>query len=387
MSDRWKAVCLVVGLLLGACGVPTAEKSPAQRPAAVTSTEGPSASPLPALTRTPLPTLTPAPLAFRLQPLPGGFQTGDHWLAVRVVREFAKERTAYTADTYAIWFTDGQRWLGPVPEMGLYITWLERAFWRPAGDGWELCAQVMVQPTLGAREAPMVFCTSAPPEAGPKDHAPVPPEASPCPDGRSLCVRRSDGTVQALPLPEDLFRPDPSRKVEEISPPEAGEEGVRMEIRYRTTEKEGIVETRIWKPACGARGRWVVVDFAVYQHPWAEDGAAGGGVERSELYIADLSAGTVRPLGTVEAREQLVNTFRAEGRIPFVQGDERFSMPNHFLTYVEGGCSPDGSFLLFGTGADESGMLGFPLSWVARLEDRTIYPLPGDQARWVEKSP
>jgi hypothetical protein len=129
------------------------------------------------------------------------------------------------------------------------------------------------------------------------------------------------------------------------------------------------------------------VDFAVYQHPWAEDGAAGGGVERSELYIADLSAGTVRPLGTVEAREQLVNTFRAEGRIPFVQGDERFSMPNHFLAYVEGGCSPDGSFLLFGTGADESGMLGFPLSWVARLEDRTIYPLPGDQARWVEKSP
>ncbi|WP_448592633.1 hypothetical protein [Thermoflexus hugenholtzii] len=386
MSGRWKAVGLVVGLLLGACGAP-GEQSSVQRSAATAPVEAPVVSPSPAPTRTRFPTLTPAPLAFRPQPLPEGFRTEDHWLAVRVVREFAKERTAYTGDTYAIWFTDGQRWLGPVPEVGLYITRLERAFWRRAGGGWELCAQVAVQPTLGAREASMMFCTSAPPGVGPKEAPPASLEASPCPDGRSLCVTQSDGTVRALPLPEDLFRPDPSQKVEKISPPKVGDEGVRMEIRYRTTERGGIVETRIWKPVCGARGRWVVVDFAVYRHPWAEDGAAGGGLEHSELYIADLSAETVRPLGALEARGQLVDAFRAEGRIPFVRGDERFSMPNHLLPYVEGGCSPDGSFLLFSTGADESGMLGFPLSWVARLEDRVIYPLPGDQARWVEKSP
>jgi len=384
MSGRWKAVGLVVGLLLGACGAP-AEPSPGPRPGATAPAEEAAASPSPAPTRTRLPTLTPAPLAFRPQPLPEGFRTGDHWLAVRVVREFAKERTAYTADTYAIWFTDGQRWLGPVPEVGLYITRLERAFWRRAGDGWELCARVAVQPTLGAQEAPMVFCTPAPSGVGPKEASSASPEASPCPDGRSLCVKRSDGSVRSLPLPAELFRPDPSQKIEEISPPEVGTEGVRMEIRYRTTERGGIVETRVWKPVCGARGRWVVLDFAVYRHPWG--GAAGGGLEHSELYIADLSAETVRPLGAIEARGQLVDAFRAEGRIPFVQGDERFSMPNHLLPYVEGGCSSDGSFLLFDTEADGSGMLGFPLSWVARLEDRVIYPLPGDQARWVEKSP
>jgi len=386
MSGRWKAVGLVVGLLLGACGAP-AEPSPGPRPGATAPVEEAAASPSPAPTRTRLPTLTPASLAFRPQSLPGGFRTGDQWLAVRVVREFAKERTAYTADTYAIWFTDGQRWLGPVPEVGLYITRLERAFWRRAGSGWELCARVAVQPTLGAREAPMIFCTPAPPGAGPKEASSVSLEASPCPDGRSLCVTQSDGTVRALPLPEDLFRPDPSQKVEEISPLEVGDEEVQMKIRYRITEKEGFIETRIWKPVCGTQGRWVVVDFAVYRHPWAEDGAAGGGLEHSELYIADLSAETVRPLSAREARGQLVDAFRAEGRIPFVRGDERFSMPNHLLPYVEGGCSPDGSFLLFGTEADESGMLGFPLSWVARLEDRVIYPLPGDQARWVERSP
>jgi hypothetical protein len=150
MSGRWKAVGLVVGLLLGACGAP-AEPSPGPRPGATAPAEEAAASPSPAPTRTRLPTLTPAPLAFRPQPLPEGFRTGDHWLAVRVVREFAKERTAYTADTYAIWFTDGQRWLGPVPEVGLYITRLERAFWRRAGDGWELARGWRCSPRWGRR--------------------------------------------------------------------------------------------------------------------------------------------------------------------------------------------------------------------------------------------
>jgi hypothetical protein len=328
MSGRWKAVGLVVGLLLGACGAP-AEPSPGPRPGATAPAEEAAASPSPAPMRTRLPTLTPAPLAFRPQPLPEGFRTGDHWLAVRVVREL----TTYPPDRYAIWFTDGQRWLGPVPEVGLYITRLERAFWRRAGDGWELCARVAVQPTLGAQEAPMVFCTPAPSGVGPKKEASsASPEASPCPDGRSLCVRWPDGSTRTIRLPRDPFWLDDMRR---------------------------------WKPACVSAGRWVALELAFLHDT---------GPTKNEVYIVDLQTGRADILISEESRSQLLEIFTRSGLVP--EGANYWD-----ATVDEGGCSASDRFLLFQT----NGMLLFPLSWVARLEDRVIYPLPGDQAQWVTK--
>lgn len=406
MKRGWKGLWFWMGLLIGACISSPSGEPPAVRPTITALGETPASSPISTVGRptpspspsptpmrlSPLPTATPTPgSGFHPRPLPEGFHTGDHWIAVRVIAEFANAITSYTADRYVIWFTDGQRWVGPVPKIGLYISRLEAAFWRKQGAGWELCARVAVQPTVGAPEAPMTFCTSAPPEVGPKDTPSTPWEALPCPDGRSLCIKQPDGTAQTVPLPEDLFRAEtqgPNERVEDHS--------IRMVVQGRMAWMEYQITTnlgasmlteriqRVWEPKCVARGRWVVFDFGVHRAPVSGD-YAGGGFERSEIYVVDLAAKRTDPLISLQERQQLLKAFQAEGRVPFIQGDERFQLPNHFLAYTspKGGCSPDGAFLLFDTAADESGLIGFPLSWVARLEDRRIYPLPGDQAQWV----
>ncbi len=334
MSDRrfrrW-ALLILVGW--AGCGSPPARPAPVtlETPISIPPTATPTRAAVPTPTWTPTrraaatasPTARPTPgkaQAFTPQPFPDGFQTEGNWIALQVdtYREDGKQERS------DLWFTDGQRWLGPIPLREGEDGRLQRAFRRRQGDSFELCAELETRSV----------CTPAPPGISLGAPEPSSIRAEACRDGQAICATGSDGSAREFPLPADLI------------------EGWQA------------------RPLCVSQDRWVIVE--VFER--MEEGVPLS----SRVYRLDMAGGIYEPVsGTEEARAERIRAFQRQGVLP-----EWISWAYDPQELEPEMCSPDTRFYLIRFG----GGMGFSKDsvWILRVEDGALYPLPGPRARWVQ---
>ncbi len=341
---RFRRWALLFLLGWAGCGSPPARLTPAtpESPAPIspTATSTPI-SPTATSTRTTTPTSTWTPTkqapavasptarptatkaqAFMPQPLPEGFQTEGNWIVLQV--DTYRRDEIEKRERSDLWFTDGQRWLGPIPLREDEAWSLQRAFWRRQGEAFELCA------TLKTRS----ICIPSPPGISFSAPEPSSIRAEACRNGQAICVTGPDGATREFPLPADLIED--------------------------------------WQalPLCVSRDRWVIVEvFARIEGEEAEPVPM--------VYRLDMARGLYeRVSGDEEARAERIRAFRRHGILPewisWAYDPERLEPEM---------CSPDTRFYLihFGGGMGDS----TDSVWILRIEDGALYPLPGPEARWV----
>ena len=329
---RW-AFLILMGW--AGCGSPPARLTPAtpETPAPIPPTATPTRAGVPTPTRTPTkpPPATASPTArptaakaqaFMPRPFPDGFQTEGNWIALEV-DTYRQDGERERSD---LWFTDGQRWLGPIPLRGGEDRSLQKAFGRRQGESIELCA------TLATRSV----CTPAPPGISLGAPEPSSIRAEACRDGQAICTIGPDGSTREFPLPADLI------------------EGWQA------------------RPLCVSRDRWVIVE--VFER--FKEGEEGVSLP-SRVYRLDMARGIYELVsGTEEARAERIRAFQRQGVLP-----EWISWAYDPQELEPEMCSPDTRFYLMRFGGGMGG--SEDSAWILRVEDGALYPLPGPQAQWV----
>ncbi len=331
------AFLIMMGLI--GCGSQPAHPTPSLPGPTATSTKASIAARTPVPTRRsvatasptarptlPLPSPTPSGAApFQPHPFPDGFSTEGNWIALEVETHTdagsSLDRKWLRSD---LWFTDGQRWLGPIPLGESERRELRDAFWRRQGEELQLCAGVKGRPV----------CIPAPPGIAPGTPAKPSVRVESCAEGGAICATGPDGSTRMVPLPADLR------------------------------------ESWAVKPLCVSQGRWAIVD--VFFRQKEQDVPVP-----SKVYQVDLETGAFEPIYQESHPDVIarIEEFQRLGVLPkwIYWAFEPYLFPE--------GCSPDGRFYLFKVGG---GMGGSEDSlWVVRIEDHALYPLPGQDAQWV----
>lgn len=184
-------------------------------------------------------------------------------------------------------------------------------------------------------------CIPAPSEIAPGAPAEPSIRVESCAGGGAICATGPDGSTRMVPLPTDLR------------------------------------ESWAVEPLCVSQGRWVLTEVFFRQ----EESDAS---VPSMLHQVDLGTGAFERIyreGHSDVRAQL-EEFQRLGVLPKWIYGVYDPHPIYDLRTLEvKSCSPDARFALIHFGG---GMLDSVDSvWVVRIEDRALYPLPGQAAQWV----
>ncbi len=373
---RWiTAIGLIVSLM--ACS--RAVEAPSPRPTA-SPTSHPGAATLPATprpsTRTPLPTPSPLPTIRRPTPppFPEGFHTDPDWLQVFYPTADAKRWESGQPWTTggAVWWTNGERWIGPFPTDEAKGPFWPSPVWTWRGGQRFFCHE---PPSI---EAGVSVCFPIPDALGfhpaedlPKENVSFYGEKLvECGSDGALCLTLPDGQRSSpfrLPLPPGLQIQTAGIAAGAQVP---SVQGCLSPDRRRAV----LFISRLGGPFLGVGG---LEEDAPLTFPGA-------------IYWVNLETGEVRPAPTnapdLPARRALAQAMVAQGTLPapflpFLDPPPTLLGQKPLRTAIDfAECSPSGRFaltyllVLIGKNKDDYFSV-YHQQWLIRIEDGSGVPV------------